>query len=155
MKQRIGLVFDWILLGLNDFIILKEGLLGRTKKWEPFSKLYTGWIVTKNGNHIDWLPLLNLFLFSPMLFLLNDVFPQFFEKHRYAKAIIIAFLSSLLLESAQLISRLGTFQISDLVYNTISGIIGVVVYQMFEQVKNMICEKNSYSKTITYVKGKG
>lgn len=137
MKQRIGLVFDGILLGLNNFIILKEGLLGRTKRWEPFSKLYTGWIVTKKGNNIDWLPLLNLFLFSPMLFLLNDMFPHFFEKHRYIKASLIAFLSSLLLESAQWITCLGTFQIADLVYNTISGVLGVVAYQIFSQLKHI------------------
>lgn len=140
MRQRIGLIFDGILLGLNDFIILKEGLLGRTKRWEPFSKLYTGWIVTKKGNYIDWLPLLNLFLFSPMLFLLNDMFPNVFEKHRYVKASLVAFLSSLLLEGAQLITCLGTFQISDLVYNTISGVIGVMAYQIFAYVKNLNCK---------------
>jgi len=50
---------------------------------------------------------------------------------------LIAFLSSLLLESAQWITCLGTFQIADLVYNTISGVLGVVAYQIFSQLKHI------------------
>ena len=128
MKKRMLQIAEWMLLLANDVIILDKAWLGRTKRWEPLSKLYTSWIVTKKGNHWDIQPLLNLFLFSPMLFLLAGLFPEFFKKHKYQKALIIAFGCSLFIETAQLISCLGTFQISDLVYNTLSGAIGVWGY---------------------------
>ena len=40
----------------------------------------------------------------------------------------IAFLFSALIELLQVLLRLGTFQLSDIVYNTVGGIIGGVLY---------------------------
>lgn len=128
MRKRMLQIAEGMLLFANDVIILDKAWLGRTRKWEPLSKLYTSWMVQKRGNYWDIQPLLNLFLFSPMLFLLVGLFPDFFRKHKYVKALCIAFGCSLFIETAQLISCLGTFQISDLVYNTLSGAIGVWGY---------------------------
>ena len=44
------------------------------------------------------------------------------------KSIQIAFLSSLTIELLQLFLRLGTFQISDLFFNTIGGLTGGIIY---------------------------
>lgn len=44
------------------------------------------------------------------------------------KSIQIAFLSSLTIELLQLFLRLGTFQISDLFFNTIGGLAGGIIY---------------------------
>ena len=46
------------------------------------------------------------------------------------KSIQIAFLSSLTIELLQLFLRLGTFQISDLTYNTLGGAVGGVIYYL-------------------------
>ena len=47
-----------------------------------------------------------------------------------------AFLFSLTIEFLQLFLRLGTFQLSDLCYNTLGGAIGGVLYWMGWKVKN-------------------
>lgn len=44
--------------------------------------------------------------------------------------ILISFGISFFIEINQLIFAIGTFQVSDLVYNTISGVIGGVIYKM-------------------------
>ena len=56
-------------------------------------------------------------------------------------AIQIAFLSSLTIELLQLFLRLGTFQISDLFFNTIGGLAGGIIYflvnAMAERIRRM------------------
>ena len=47
-----------------------------------------------------------------------------------------AFLFSLTIEFLQLFLRLGTFQLSDLCYNTLGGAVGGVLYWMGWKVKN-------------------
>ncbi|HAQ2613759.1 TPA: VanZ family protein, partial [Enterococcus faecium] len=42
----------------------------------------------------------------------------------------IAFYFSAIIEFLQLFLRLGTFQISDFVYNTLGGILGVILYKL-------------------------
>ncbi len=49
----------------------------------------------------------------------------------------IAFLFSLTIEFLQLFLRLGTFQLSDLCYNTLGGAIGGVLYWVGWKVKNI------------------
>lgn len=43
----------------------------------------------------------------------------------------ISFLFSLGIEFTQLFLKLGSFQLSDLVYNTLGGLIGGLIYALF------------------------
>ena len=43
------------------------------------------------------------------------------------RAIVISFLSSLTIEMLQLFLRLGTWQLSDLCFNTLGGVIGGLI----------------------------
>lgn len=45
-------------------------------------------------------------------------------------AIAISFLSSLAIEMLQLFLRLGTWQLSDLCFNTLGGVIGGLIYRV-------------------------
>ena len=54
------------------------------------------------------------------------------------KSIQIAFLSSLTIELLQLFLRLGTFQISDLFFNTIGGLAGGIIYFLVNAVAERI-----------------
>lgn len=54
------------------------------------------------------------------------------------KSIKIAFLSSLTIELLQLFLRLGTFQISDLFFNTIGGLAGGILYFLVNAVVERI-----------------
>lgn len=64
----------------------------------------------------------NFFLFLPYGFLLNS------SKINKIKSItLLVFLTSLTIELFQLITFSGTFQLSDIFYNTIGGIVGKII----------------------------
>ena len=52
------------------------------------------------------------------------------------KAVKIVFLFSLSIEFTQLFLRLGTFQLSDLAYNTLGGLVGGFIYWVCAKGKN-------------------
>ena len=59
------------------------------------------------------------------------------------KSIQIAFLSSLTIELLQLFLRLGTFQISDLFFNTIGGLAGGIIYFLVNAMAERIIRPNT------------
>lgn len=52
------------------------------------------------------------------------------------QSVKITFLFSVCIEFLQLFLRLGTFQLSDIVYNTLGGLIGGLVYWIMWRVKH-------------------
>lgn len=50
----------------------------------------------------------------------------------------IAFEFSLMIEILQLLLRLGTFQISDIFYNTVGGVLGGLMYYVMMKVRKRI-----------------
>ena len=44
------------------------------------------------------------------------------------KTILVAFIFSISIEMLQLLMRLGTFQLSDIFYNTVGGVLGGLMY---------------------------
>lgn len=83
----------------------------------------------------------NIFLFIPfsmlMLWALKDKILK--EKKGFLQicysTIKISFLFSLGIEVCQIILRVGTFQISDLVTNTAGGLIGGIIYWSYYKLK--------------------
>lgn len=98
---------------------------------DPLSKLFSGWLIVKQTYVYDLSPIGNLILLMPFSLSLNLLFDNV-SSYRPSKRIIFttvsAFLISLFIETAQLIFKIGTFQISDLVYNSFGGLIIVLVY---------------------------
>lgn len=86
----------------------------------------------------------NFFLLMPYIILMFWNFEEkIFGKKVYIgkiilKSIQIAFLSSLTIELLQLFLRLGTFQISDLFFNTIGGLAGGIIYFLVNAVAERI-----------------
>lgn len=130
------------------FLILYITLLGR-HHYDPLSAVWSGWIIKKNGNHWNFDALGNILMFIPWTLSMGFAFPRFMgynsgEESKVGsgesnpqssrlnstvkRALLISFCFSAFIECTQLIFSIGTFQISDLVYNTISGGIGVWVY---------------------------
>ncbi len=141
MLKKIQQFCAYISFVAYEILLFDKAVFGRKLKWNPWEKLWISWYpkLDRYGK-MDWTPLLNVFMFSPLLFLLCGMFPRFFERRGYIKGLLIGFISSLLIESLQAITCLGTFQISDLVYNTISGAIGVLVFNL--------CQKAYYKRKI-------
>lgn len=73
---------------------------------------------------------MNIVLFVPMGYLLPYVF-DVYRRDMHFRTIVTCFLTSLLIENIQLISRLGFYDVDDLFSNTIGGIIGLRFYILF------------------------
>jgi glycopeptide antibiotics resistance protein len=120
-------------LSFYTAMILFRTLLTR-KMWEnPLSNVIGTWgIYDENGeltteiieNTILFIPFTALSLWALRKRLLKNV--TFFTA--VLQSAKISFLFSVGIEAAQLLFRLGTFQLSDLCFNTLGGIIGGVLY---------------------------
>lgn len=78
-------------------------------------------------------PILNIVLFIPFCIIIfsfaNKILQKSFtEKKEVLYSIPLSFLLSMFIELMQLIFSLGTFQLSDLTYNTVGGLIGALIY---------------------------
>lgn len=98
----------------------------------PFENIWGGWGY-ENWKYIyDFRLLYNLLMFAPIFFILYLMYKNILKKPIDNKtlvilSVIISLLYSVVIEALQIIFRVGTFQISDLVYNTLGGLIGAII----------------------------
>lgn len=59
-----------------------------------------------------------------------------FERWRVGKKLIFCFLLSLFVEGLQYILRIGAFDVTDIITNTLGGIIGLIVYKAIKRAAN-------------------
>ena len=103
--------------------------------FDPIEKIWGGWGLYEEGQFTTE-SIENFMLFIPFSILLlwafhAEVFGES-EKIRFRKVIWqatkIVGAFSFMIEFSQLLFHLGTFQISDLCYNTIGGAVGGIIY---------------------------
>lgn len=116
--------------------------------YEPFSKIFSDWLIFKTTSEMyyNFSPITNLLLFIPLPFILNLLYKHFKEKYYNKKQLIIhstllAFFLSVSIEATQAITRLGTVQLSDLVYNTLSGLLGALLYIAIKRIITKIKQR--------------
>ncbi|MCQ2567746.1 MAG: VanZ family protein [Mogibacterium sp.] len=68
---------------------------------------------------------LNVLLFVPLGHLVPSIMMRF---DRWWKVLLLGFMSSLLIETVQLITKLGWFDASDLLHNTLGALMGYWIY---------------------------
>ncbi len=131
-KSRI---FRWQFLFFTYFyMLLYKTLFSRTfTSQDPLKKIMEGWTVQKNSNgNYDFECVENIILFIPYMFLFFKAFYSYSRRHKtvdlVVNAFLLSFFSSLIIEIIQLIFKIGTFQIADLTYNTLGGVIGVILF---------------------------
>lgn len=107
------------------------------------SNIFGEWSIfdTELSMYLNLKPILNVILFLPISFVLFYFIKKFFNKAYGTKKLLIystavSFSVSLFIELMQLIFTLGTFQISDLTYNTAGGLIGAVLYIIIRKIAN-------------------
>lgn len=112
-------------------------------KTEPLSDIFGEWSIYDGETimYINPKPILNIILFLPICFAVFYILKSFFNKTFTNKKIIlltliISFFTSLAIELIQLIFCIGTFQLSDLVYNTLGGLIGAIIYITAKRIIN-------------------
>lgn len=102
---------------------------------DPLEKIFGGWGLYENGqfttesieNFILFVPFSSLLLWAFQKELLGESKRIWFGKTVWQVTKIVA-VFSFMIEFAQLLFHLGTFQISDLTYNTLGGAVGGVIY---------------------------
>lgn len=117
-------------------MILFRTLLNRDMWKNPVSNVIGVWGLYNENGELTTEAIENLALFIPFTVLLLWSFHEKFLGEGAKlfrtiwKSIKIVFLFSLTIEFLQLFLRLGTFQLSDLFYNTLGGIVGGLIYWM-------------------------
>lgn len=115
-------------------MILFRTLLNRDMWRNPVSNVIGVWGLYNENGELTTEAIENLALFIPFTVLLLWSFHEKFlgEGAKLLRtiwqSIKIVFLFSLTIEFLQLFLRLGTFQLSDLFYNTLGGLVGGLIY---------------------------
>lgn len=130
----------FFLLAFNTLYILFCTLFNRSVWSNPLSDVIGVWgLYDQNGN-LTTETLENLVLFIPFIMLVFWCFRdkvigssvKFLKVVKQSVIIVLAF--SMVIEVLQLLLRIGTFQLSDLFYNTLGGLIGGIIYYILTKV---------------------
>lgn len=124
------------LLVFVTVIILFRTLLNRDMWANPLSDIMGGWTLYDKEGELTTEAIENFFMLVPFVFLLfwtykDRLFKRVWLKNMLWSSFLIAFFCSLTIEFLQLLLRLGTFQLSDIFYNTLGGITGGLIYWFF------------------------
>lgn len=142
--------FRWMfVLVFYVTMVLFRTLLNRNMWANPLSDVIGVWGLHKVVDSKEVLTteaVENFFLFLPFTFLLFKVYAsRVLKKNTFQeviwKSLQISFLFSLIIEMLQLFLRLGTWQLSDLFYNSFGGVISGILYYI-------LCVKHISEKDI-------
>lgn len=121
-------------------LILMRTLLNRNMWANPVSDVMGGWTLTDKNGDLTTEPIENVMLMLPYTALL-----LWAMKERLLERVTLgrtlwqglkyAFLTSVTIEFLQLFLRLGTFQLSDIFYNTLGGLLGGLIYYIGYKMK--------------------
>ena len=117
-------------------LILFRTLLNRDLWMNPLSNVMGGWSIweTVNGERqLTTECIENVIMMVPFCGMIMWTFSEKIVNKRSFRDIVwksgkIAFCFSAMIEVLQLLLRLGTFQLSDIFYNTVGGVIGGILY---------------------------
>ena len=76
--------------------------------------------------------ILNVIIFVPLGIYAGILFRRWL----FGKKLLFVFLFSLLVEGLQYILRLGAFDVTDIMTNTLGGLIGLIIYKAIEKAVN-------------------
>lgn len=140
------------LLAFYTAMILLKTVLNRAIWPDPLEKIFGGWGLYENGqfttesieNFILFVPFSSLLLWAFKKELLGESKRIWFGKIVWQVTKIVA-VFSFIIEFTQLLFHLGTFQISDLTYNTLGGAVGGVIYYIGYKI---ISRKNAENEKV-------
>lgn len=127
-------------------MMLFRTLFCRTIWGNPLDNVLGIWGLHKADGSIYTENIENLILFLPFVLLLYRVW-ELQEDYRkkspqevLLRSLWISFFCSLFIESCQLFLKIGTFQLTDLVFNSVGGVLGGMLYWGFGRSKTYIVE---------------
>ena len=123
-------------------MVLYKTLLCRLQNKNPLANVWGSWGIYNSKGDISTDSIQNGFLFTLPVFMLlllysDKIFAK--KKETFWRIITfsarISFLASLTIELLQLFFCIGAFQISDLAYNTLGGVLGAIIYYIVKTIK--------------------
>lgn len=148
IKERFfkDYLYKWkVLFFTYSYFILDKTLISRDiGSINSFEYAFKGgwlFLVKDTWNKVQAIE--NILFFIPFsFFLLLGFYNLEEEKLELFKEIgVISFKFSLFIELLQLIFTLGTFQLSDIVYNTLGGVIGAILAILYSYIQNLILRR--------------
>lgn len=135
MEKKMATVALWIILLVYLSVVFYFTIIGREPSDEykmelmPFKTIIDFFNVGYDGHgrYILCQVLSNILLLMPVGFILGFHSTWLKNDVCIRKVILIGFLTSLSIENLQLISKTGTFEVDDLIYNTLGCTIGYFV----------------------------
>ena len=138
------------LLVFYTAMILLCTLLNRDMWLNPVSDVIGIWGLYNENGEFTSEAVENLVLFLPFVILLfwgfrEKLLPKLTLLSVLWKATKITFLFSFTIEMLQLFLRLGTWQLSDLFYNTLGGAVGGLIYYIAYKIKHKIRGEHGFT----------
>ena len=138
------------LLVFYTAMILLCTLLNRDMWLNPVSDVIGIWGLYNENGEFTSEAVENLVLFLPFVVLLfwgfrEKLLPKLTLLSVLWKATKITFLFSFTIEMLQLFLRLGTWQLSDLFYNTLGGAVGGLIYYIAYKIKHKIRGEHGFT----------
>lgn len=143
--KEFRVIFIWAFYAA---MVMCRTFLNRNMWLNPTEKIRGIWSFYDAEGHLYTENIENLVLFVPLSYLallLMSVKKKIRIKHTaktWVSIIASSFAASFCIEFIQLLFRCGTFQLSDLVFNTVGGTIGAILFCL----RNVCIEKRSGSQ---------
>ncbi len=120
----------WIIIFfIYTSFILVSTVIGRSEE-NPLGYV-TSHIIPGNNAKIWKMNIENMLMFVPYSFL----YLQAFKPERpWRSSLLLIILTTLFIEVCQLLFWLGVFQLSDIIYNTIGGILGIGIWKLWKKI---------------------
>lgn len=129
------------LLAFYAAMILFRTLINRQIWFDPLGKIMEGWGLYDGDGKLTTEAIENFMLFVPFTILLlwafeKNIFDEGFTLKKVLwRAVKVVGFISLTIEFLQVLFHVGTFQISDLTYNTLGGCLGGMIYWLCIKIK--------------------
>lgn len=126
------------LLIFFTFSVFYLTVIQRECVYAPLSNVLGGWSpYNKETKSIDYQAIGNIFMFIPSAILFSIlIYDEYSLIKPLLKTVLAAFIFSLIIELCQLIFSKGTFQLSDIVYNTLGGLVGGGIVAVINLIHN-------------------
>ncbi len=123
-------------------MLLFKTLLNRDMWMNPLSSVMGVWGLYDKDGVFTTEAIENVVLFIPLIYFILYLLEATTKKvSRFipvmGRAVLYGFLFSFTIEMLQLLLRLGTWQLSDLCYNTLGGVIGGLVYWISAKIRKI------------------
>lgn len=121
------------IIALYVAMVAFRTLLNRNLWMNPLSNVMGGWWIYNSKGEFTAEALLNMVMLMPLTFLIylyhgEKIFDEIKISKVLTNSFKISFFTSIAIEFFQLMLRLGTVQIADIVYNTLGGVVGGIIY---------------------------